>query len=101
MAPARMMQFIDKHVRECPVCQHDPDLPAEVEKIRDFLLPESRAPKALKPIQGTIHPEHRASLPDPEGEVGDELEEGQELDEELVDADDEESVDDIDEIDEE
>ncbi len=96
MAPARMMQFIDKHVRECPICQQDAGLPSEVEKIRDFILPESRAPKALKPIQGTIAPEHRVALPDAADEVDDDLDDGQDLDEELSDTDDEEAVDEVD-----
>lgn len=46
MAPARMMQFADKHIQDCPVCQQDAALAEEIEKIRDFVLPESKIPKA-------------------------------------------------------
>ena len=28
MAPARMMQFVDQHIKECEVCREDPDLHA-------------------------------------------------------------------------
>jgi hypothetical protein len=46
MAPARMMQFADKHIESCAVCQQDDGLAVEIEKIRDFVLPESKIPKA-------------------------------------------------------
>lgn len=46
MAPARMMQFADKHIKDCEACQQDPDLAEEIEKIREFVLPESKIPKS-------------------------------------------------------
>ena len=46
MAPARMMQFAEKHIENCAVCQQDDPLAGEIEKIRDFVLPESKIPKA-------------------------------------------------------
>ncbi|MBM9613722.1 hypothetical protein JWJ90_05400 [Desulfobulbus rhabdoformis] len=48
MAPARMMQFVDQHVKTCKVCQEDLLLSDEVEKIREFVLPESKIPKAVR-----------------------------------------------------
>ncbi|MGE4559366.1 MAG: hypothetical protein AB7E77_04155 [Desulfobulbus sp.] len=48
MAPARMMQFVDQHVKNCKVCQADLLLPDEIEKIREFVLPESKIPKAVR-----------------------------------------------------
>lgn len=39
MAPARMMRFIEDHVRQCATCMADRDLPDEMEKIRAILLP--------------------------------------------------------------
>ena len=48
MAPARMMRFVDQHVRSCPVCAKDLILSDEVEKIREFIFPES---KIIAPIQ--------------------------------------------------
>ena len=47
MAPARMMRFVDQHVKSCPVCAKDLILPDEVEKIREFIFPES---KIITPI---------------------------------------------------
>jgi len=48
MAPARMVSFIEAHAAECPVCQDDPDLQAEIEKITEIVLPESKIPKAVR-----------------------------------------------------
>lgn len=48
MAPARMIQFIKNHVASCEVCQADPDLPREIEKITEIILPESKIPKAVR-----------------------------------------------------
>ncbi len=46
LAPARMMELIYRHVNQCPVCQTDPDLPEELEKIREFIrAPEISPPK--------------------------------------------------------
>jgi len=46
MAPARMMQFADRHIKSCDMCLADSELAEEIEKIRDFVLPESKIPKA-------------------------------------------------------
>lgn len=48
MAPARMISFMEKHAADCPVCQEDPDLPAEIAKITEMILPESKIPKAMR-----------------------------------------------------
>jgi len=65
MAPARMMQFVDQHIKECEMCQEDPDLHQEIEEIRKFILPESKIPKAYRTkaepptpeISPTVEPE--------------------------------------------
>ena len=48
MAPARMMQFVDQHVKGCRTCHADLLLPEEIEKIREFILPEAKIPKAVR-----------------------------------------------------
>lgn len=48
MAPARMIAFMEKHAAECPVCQEDPELPGEIAKITEMILPESKIPKAMR-----------------------------------------------------
>jgi hypothetical protein len=57
MAPARMMQFVDQHVKGCRICQADLLLPDEVEKIREFVLPESKIPKAVRSPDDSSTPE--------------------------------------------
>lgn len=57
MAPARMMEFVDRHVRECPICQAEEGLSEEIEKIREFVLPESKIPKAVREQQNKPTPE--------------------------------------------
>ncbi len=57
MAPARMMEFVDRHIHQCSTCQRDADLPQEVEKIRDYVLPESKIPKAVRAKQKALTPE--------------------------------------------
>ncbi|MCG6931997.1 MAG: hypothetical protein LJE64_15705 [Desulfofustis sp.] len=48
MAPARMVQFIKQHVVTCTVCQKDPGIQDEIEKITEIILPESKIPKAVR-----------------------------------------------------
>ncbi|MEN8200219.1 MAG: hypothetical protein ABFR63_09120 [Thermodesulfobacteriota bacterium] len=48
MAPARMISFMKEHAEDCPVCQEDPDLQEEIEKITEMILPESKIPKAVR-----------------------------------------------------
>jgi hypothetical protein len=57
MAPARMMQFVDDHIKECDICREDPDLHQEIEKIREFILPESKIPKAYRAQNKALTPE--------------------------------------------
>jgi len=71
MAPARMMEFVDRHVRDCPICQAEEGLSEEIEKIRDFVLPESKIPKAVreqhhKPTPEIAPEEHNEIVPDEE-----------------------------------
>jgi hypothetical protein len=47
LAPARMMEFIHRHTRQCETCQRDPELPQEVEKIREFI----RAPEVIPKVE--------------------------------------------------
>lgn len=77
MAPARMVQFIKQHVATCPVCQEDPDLQDEIEKITEIILPESKIPKAVRMKQEAEEAERRDNeeAGDEEDESGDDSEE--------------------------
>lgn len=71
MAPARMMQFTDKHISTCEVCQQDPDLLLEIEKIREFVLPESKIPKSEREDEDEPTPE---ISPDEDSQEDEEIE---------------------------
>ena len=45
MAPARMVDFMEKHISQCEECLADPDVRQEADKIREIVLPPSKAPK--------------------------------------------------------
>ena len=90
MAPARMMQFVDQHVKTCPICRHDLILPEEIEKIREYILPEAKIPKAVRSSDDTATPE--ISTDDAE-EFEEEDEFAEESDEDPLD---EEAEDDLD-----
>ena len=91
MAPARMMQFVDNHVKGCPICQTDLLLPEEVEKIREFVLPESKIPKAARVQDDSSTPE---ISPDEDEGMDDDFSE----DEEDLDDDEDDEVEDEDDI---
>ncbi|WP_417910333.1 hypothetical protein [Candidatus Electronema sp. PJ] len=57
MAPGRMMQFVDSHVKECPVCREDRGLPHEIEKIREYVLPELKHAKHGRAAQELFTPD--------------------------------------------
>lgn len=78
MAPARMMQFIDHHVKECAECARDEELGPEVEKIREFILPEFMIPKAVRISQQGFDLDDEEDDP---FELGDEDEQGKDEDE--------------------
>jgi hypothetical protein len=87
MAPARMMQFVDQHVKGCQICRTDLLLSEEVEKIREFVLPESKIPKAVRTDD--------SSTPEISPNEDEEFDE----DDEFSDDSDEETDDDVDDED--
>ncbi len=86
MAPARMMQFVDQHVKGCRICQSDLLLPEEIEKIREFILPEA---KIAKPLRSS----DESSTPEISPDDGDENEDEDEDEDEFTDDSDEDADD--------
>jgi len=43
-----MVEFMEKHMVDCPVCQADPDVRYEVRKITEIVLPPSKMTKVVK-----------------------------------------------------
>ncbi|MEW6290281.1 MAG: hypothetical protein AB1545_10550 [Thermodesulfobacteriota bacterium] len=48
LAPARMVEFMEKHLKGCGACLADPDVRAEVKKITEIVLPPSKMIKAVR-----------------------------------------------------
>lgn len=48
LAPARMVEFMEKHLKGCDSCLADPDVRAEVKKITEIVLPPSKMIKAVR-----------------------------------------------------
>jgi hypothetical protein len=48
LAPARMVEFMEKHLEGCGACLADPDVRAEVKKITEIVLPPSKPIKAVR-----------------------------------------------------
>ena len=48
LAPARMVEFMDKHVENCDDCLADPHVRGEVKKITELVLPPSKMTKPVK-----------------------------------------------------
>lgn len=89
MAPARMMQFVDQHVKTCPICKNDLILPEEIEKIREYVLPESKVPKAIRSPEDSFTTEIS-----PDDEEEDEF--ADDSDEDALDEEEEDDLDDDD-----
>ena len=90
MAPARMITFIENHASHCDTCLADPDLPAEISRITEIVLPESKIPKAVR-LQQEEDREEEAEEEGLEEKGEGEEEEGEEEqeDEDVFDLDDE------------
>ncbi len=80
MAPARMMQFVDQHVKNCKVCQADLLLPDEIEKIREFILPDSKIPKASRSADDTTPDISPTEIDEEEEEYMDDDDDSDDLD---------------------
>jgi len=94
MAPARMVAFMEKHISQCEECLADPDVKQEADKIREIVLPPSKAPKpkvVRVPKESTEEGEEVV-----EETTEDVDEEAVDTDEDEVDDDDEDAVDDDD-----
>ncbi len=70
MAPARMVDFMEKHILQCEECLADPDVKQEVEKIRAIVLPPSKVPKpkAVRVVKEDAAGEEEVAKDDVAGE---------------------------------
>ena len=57
MAPARMMQFVDNHVKQCEICAEDKDLAQEIEAIRERIMPKEDLAKISRSAEDLFTPD--------------------------------------------
>ena len=93
MAPARMVAFMEKHISQCEECLADPDVKQEADKIREIVLPPS---KALKPKVARVPKEDVEAVEDTEKDETPEDDDDIETEEEVEDDDDDDDDDDND-----
>ena len=93
LAPARMVEFMEKHVRSCDDCLMDANIREELKKIIAIVLPPSKMTKAPKSAAAEA-PEMPVPIPPKAPAVDDEDDEDDEGE------DDSESDDDSDDMDE-
>ncbi len=48
LAPARMVDFMENHVADCPVCLMDPDAKKDVAKIITLILPQDKLKQTVR-----------------------------------------------------
>lgn len=76
LAPARMVDFMETHVMDCPVCLMDPDAKKDIAKIIKLVLPQEklRQPAKHEPHEEFAEDEDVESLPgEAEEETDDDL----------------------------
>ena len=92
MAPARMVAFMEKHIAQCKICLADPDVKEEADKIREIVLPPSKAPKP-KVVRVPKEEVEAPEAIEEEKVSEEEKEEGLETEEDEVEDDDDEEED--------
>lgn len=91
LAPARMVEFMEKHLEGCSVCLADPDIRYEVKKITEIVLPPS---KITKPANKADQDEDDSKEPETDDDGDDDSED--QYDDDDDDSDDDEDPDMVD-----
>lgn len=51
LAPARMVDFMENHVADCPVCLMDPEAKKDITKIITLVLPQDKLRQTIRAAQ--------------------------------------------------
>ncbi len=53
LSPIKMMELVERHIKDCPLCQKDEDLPLEIDQLREIVrvpyVPHSLKSKIEEP----------------------------------------------------
>ncbi|MFH1217725.1 MAG: hypothetical protein V1706_14615 [Pseudomonadota bacterium] len=96
LAPARMVEFMEKHLLGCMTCLGDPDVRSEVKKITEIVLPPSKMIKPILEGDDDEYEEEDVSVVSSSDEDGDEEGEDVQSVDDIVDDEDEFEADDDD-----
>ncbi|MCS7149866.1 MAG: hypothetical protein RMI63_07850 [Caldimicrobium sp.] len=56
LSPLKMMDLVNKHIKQCPTCQQDEDLPLELEQLREIVrVPHTVATKEEKIAEEPVY----------------------------------------------
>lgn len=86
LAPARMVDFMETHVTDCPVCLMDPEAKKDIAKIITLILPQNKLRQTAKSVNA---------------EYDDEADEADEASDTSEGVDDDDVVEDDDELEDE
>ncbi len=90
LAPARMVEFVERHIKACDVCRADSTISSDAHKIRKMVVPfisvrdpqkAARFEEILEAQAGSEHeaqPEDAIAIGEEPGEEGDEVEDVEE-----------------------
>ncbi len=56
LSPVKMMELVERHIAQCEVCKKDPDLPLELDQLREIIrVPHMPTPKEEKIIEEQLY----------------------------------------------
>lgn len=96
LAPARMVDFMENHVTDCPVCLMDPEAKKDIAKIITLILPQDKLRQTAKAAQSA----DQDDLADDAEDTGESTDDDVVEDDEATDDDDDETDDEKDKDDE-
>lgn len=56
LSPLKMMELVERHINQCKTCQSDPDLPLELDQLREIIrVPHLPTQREEKPIEEPVY----------------------------------------------
>jgi len=56
LSPVKMIELVERHIKQCPICQKDPDLPLELDQLREIIrVPQVTLPKEEKVTEEPVY----------------------------------------------
>ncbi len=56
LSPIKMMELVDRHIKQCSICKEDPDLNLELDQLREIIrVPHTILPKEEKVTEEPVY----------------------------------------------